>query len=502
MPFSFSTSKISVIGRSNFLPTRNQAQNIIIFTLFFAFCSCVTHLVIGADTLVICIAFTAFSLSLYPVYILGFLDIGAVLIALVGFRYVGFPIFAKLVFNQALDTNLYDPIGSFGITLIGIIGYLLAFQSTTHMPFRRPILTPNNGNKVLTKISILAAIIGTSANAIVAFRVNEDYTGVTIANFFVSFLHLALISAIARVALRTKGRRSIDLWVMIIFAIEIEFAMIFNSRMGIMETFLCWVVTSISFETKIEWKHIIVTVTMVILMVTFITPVFFYLRGFRTDLSWDQRTNSTIQIASQWRDAIDHHMDWKALIERFGWHRSYYGKPSTVFERMSYINDADILKNGTDLNTNVGTKDLLISLKRVLPRFISPDKPSNYGQGAWLLSNIGIPDPGPYPSAPLIGTGYVAFGWKGSFLYPFLLGITWLTILKYISGFSLRRNIWTIYLLIRCHNQFVEGSSDAYLEHILRILPQDFILLCIVSFLSTGRFLKPIKKEYYQAYVK
>ena len=496
MKSSSSITKNVLIEKLSLLSAIGQSQRIILLTVALAGSACIAHLILGASVSVTCIAFLTFLLSFYPIYTLGFLNLGSVLIALVGFRYVGFPLFAKLAFGQALDTNLFDPLGSFGITLIGVIGYFVAFQAIRYIPIGKPLLSPHTGYRFLTRTSLLAAIIGITANIMVAMRINEEYNGIRVANFFVSFLHLALISAVARIVIKSKGRRSIDLWVIILIAIEIEFAMIFNSRMAIMESILCWAVTSISFEAKLRWKHILATVCAIILMVTIITPVFFYFRGFRSDLSWVQRTNYTLKTLLQWDDTIDYHMDWKELTERFGWHRSYYGRPNTVFERMSHINDADILKNGTDTNGNVGIKDLYLSFKRILPRFLSPNKPLNYGHGSWLIQKIGISDPGPYPCAPLIGNGYVVFGWIGSFLYPFFLGIGWLSILKIVAGFNLQNNIWGIYFLLRCHNQFVEGSSDAYLEHIIRNIPQDFFLLYIVSILANGQFIYHSKKKY------
>ena len=42
-------------------------------------------------------------------------------------------------------------------------------------------------------------------------------------------------------------------------------------------------------------------------------------------------------------------------------------------------------------------------------------------------------------------------------------------------------NIWSIYLLLRVHNGFVEGSSGAYVGMMLRSLPQDLALLLLIA---------------------
>ena len=483
--------KHNFFGRLNLKPATHQGQMIVMVVGILAGLMCVFHIVLGVKPIVVFLAGLAVLVSMYPIAIFGFLNIGAVLIALVGFRYVGFPLLAKLAMGQPLDTYLLDPSGSFGVVLLGVLGYLAAFLVASEFSVGRSFLQLSTNHQVLGRISLLSAVVGISANLVVAFRVNEQYYGVTIAEFFVSFLHLALISGIARAIQKSKGRQSVDAWVLVLFIAEIEFSMVLNSRMALMETVLCWIVTIIAFEAKIKWRHFLVTVFSIGMMVIFINPIFLYVRGFRGELSWNQRIEVTFETAANWPDALNYYMTWRDLSDRLGWHRSYYGSNQNVFERMSHINNVDILKCGTDLYGRLGIEDLQQSLERAMPRILAPNKPVDYSLGSWLYTNIGIADPGPYPTAPLIGTGYVAFGWAGAFFYPFILGLAWLIIVKKIAGWNLYKNIWAVYLLLRVHNQFVEGSSDTYMMHVLRILPQDFVLLWIVGVVAKGRFLHP-----------
>jgi hypothetical protein len=70
-----------------------------------------------------------------------------------------------------------------------------------------------------------------------------------------------------------------------------------------------------------------------------------------------------------------------------------------------------------------------------------------------------------------------------------------LLIIKKMAGWELHGNIWVIYILLRVHNQFVEGSSDAYLIYMLRSLPQDFVILWIMGAISSGRILSSWRKR-------
>lgn len=476
-------------------PETRQGRALVKFGGIITAIACAVHLLLGANPVAVLAAGLTVTLTLYPIALCGFLNLGAVLTFLVGFRYVGFPLIAKIAVWQPLDTYLLDAVGSFGVVLLGILGYLAALFMATNLSVGRPFVQVVYNKAILGRISFLAAAVGISANLAVAFRAGEQYSGITVAEFFVSFLHLALISGIARVIQKSEGRQSVDAWVIVLLIAEIAFAMVLNSRMALMETFLCFIATIVAFGAKIKWRHFTLTAFIIGIMVIFVTPVFLYVRVFRDELSWTQRIDATLKTSAKWGNAFGYYMAWRELSDRRGWHLSYYGSYQNVFERMSHINNVDILKCGTDRHGRLGIEDLSLALECAMPRFLALNKPLGYGQGSWLYKNIGISDPGPYPTAPLIGTGYVAFGWAGAFCYPFILGLAWLVIVKKISGWNLKENIWVAYLLLRIHNQFVEGSSNSYVVHILRSLPQDLVLLWLMEVIARGRFLHPWRKK-------
>lgn len=453
------------------------------------------HMIMGAGFASVFFCAAAILLSFLPLAYLGPLNIAAVLIALVGFRYVGFPLFAKLAMGQALDTYLLDPTGAFGVVLVGVLGYGIALLISSRLPLGRPLLAPVSSQAALGRISFLAAAVGITANIAVALRAGETYTGINVAPFFTPFLHLALIAAIARALLASNQRRSVDVWVIVVLIAEIAFVMVGNSRMVLMETLLCFMVTVSAFEYKIRWRQFVLITTFIAVMVVFITPVFLYVRNFREDLSWIRRIEATIDAFSNWPGAFSAFLKHRDLSARHGWYLNYYGRPENTFERMSHVNHVDVLKTGTDIRGKVGSKDIVDGLEGAMPRVLAPEKPRGYSTGYWLYTYIGIHNVGPYSTTALIGNGYAAFGWMGAFFYPGILGLLWLMVVRKISGFDLRANIWAIYLLLRIHNQFVEGSSGAYFVYILRSLPQDFILLWLIKVLGEGRFLSSWPKK-------
>jgi hypothetical protein len=221
----------NLYARSALTPETRQGRLLVEAEAIITGLACVLHLMLGADPVIVLAAGLTVILTIYPLARYGFLDLGAVLIFLVGFRYVGFPLVAKLAFGQALDTYLLDPVGSFGVVLLGVLGYLAAFGGGTTIAVGRPLLQPTARNKVLGRIAFLGAVIGITANLAVAFRAGEQYSGVTIGEVFFPFLHLALISGIARAVQASGTGESIDIWAVMLLIAEFAFAMVRNSRM-------------------------------------------------------------------------------------------------------------------------------------------------------------------------------------------------------------------------------------------------------------------------------
>ena len=458
------------------------------------------HLLLGSNPWVVLMGTTATLLSLLPFAYFGIFNLASVLMALVGFRYVGFPLFVKLTLGQPLDTNLLEPKGSFGLVLLGIIGYLAAFMIATRLSVGRPLLQPTSQKRFVGRISTLAAVIGIVANSTVAWQASRGYTGVTIANFFVSFLYLALISSTARVMLSSNLRKSLNIWGITLLIIGFIFALTRNSRMAIVDTFLCVLVTVLVFGFRIRWMRLIIMSLLVGLLVVYITPVFLYLRGIRSELSGVQRIEATVDIAINRRnDAVEAFQDYEKAIARdtygLGGALLYYGTPQNILDRVSYINVVDIFKARASPDRRVGIEDLRLAVARAMPSILTPNKPQGFGHGNWLYKNIEILNQGSHPTVPLIGAGYLSFGWFGAFLYPLLLATPLLMMIKKISGFNLQNNIWAIYILLRIHNLFVEGASDAYIVLMLRFLPQDLVLIWGIIILGKMKFV-------YQSYRK
>jgi hypothetical protein len=447
------------------------------------------HVVLGADPVVVCLAMLTVAAGIGAALYVGFLNTAALLISLVVFRYIGFPLIGKLLFLQPLDSNLGQPLGSVASILLGVSAFLFGLIPVAKINFKRAVLVPTSDHRQLNRISVLAMAVGCVANLGVALHAGREYTGITMANFFVPFLHLALISAIAAELCKSGRRRSWNFWVLSIVLVEVVFAMVRNSRMSIVEILLCYIVTLSAFQGKIKWRRIGLTGLAAMFLVVAATPVMLYVRAMRSNLTWTQRITATLEAVADWRTALAHFQAIERFQEGHGFYLNYYGSPQNILERVSLINHVDVMKCATDRHGPVGGEDLRIAFARSLPRIVMPDKPVGFSHGGWLncRANIECVE-GSFATVPLIANGYAAFGWAGVMVYPFLFGSAVLLLMRVVSGLDLNGNVWAIYLLIRFQNMFVEGDAAAFFQVIIRDFPQDVVVMIAIAWISCTLF--------------
>jgi hypothetical protein len=450
-----------------------------------AFAACgLLHVAIGADPLISMLAVTTMVFGLAPIVRFGAWNIGAVLIFLVAFRYVGFPLFAKLALVQALDTHLDQPLAAFAAVAAGVFAYFLAFMMVNNIKVGLPLLRPVTTPHLLRRLSFLAFVVGFTANLELALRVNVQTGAWNISNAFLPCLHLALIAAAASALLKSDGHRMLDGWTLTILVVEVAFAFALNVRTPVLESILALVVTDIAFHGRFTRKQISITIAGFLLFIS-ITPVILYIRHAPEKLGWSERITATGAALANWKEAESALFAYQSKVAlSSGFFMRYYDTPTIIFERLSHVNDTDALIAGADRTGKLGFEVIDRAVQYALPRLFVPDKPIDYGEGGWIYSEYeGINRHGNFQTAPLIGVSYASFGWIGVFLLPLFFGSAILLLIKKTVGMNLIGNIWVVYTLITVNNLFVEGGTWSNMAMILRQLPQDTIIMLLFALL-------------------
>lgn len=466
--------------------SQRQVRNAIKIALLVIGVAGSAHVALGSDPIVPAIAILILALSMLPLMRYGVMNITSILIVLIAFRYIGFPLFVKLSLGQPLDTNLEQPVAAYSGVMLGVVGYLGAVILSNRIDTGKPLLKPLTSPYLLRRLSFAAFAVGFVANLITA---QNAYTEISTTHYFTpftSFIHLALITSIVAVLLRTNFRQIMDMWTIIVLLAEVIFAFALNVRTPIMEAFLCVLIILFVYQIKISKRYVIGGVVTIVLLFA-LTPAILYVRSVRSDVSLYERIRLTVDAIVNLQDAqsaLEIAMAAEALSS--GYFMNYYGFPSAVLERFSHVNDVDVLISGADSVGKLGFEVLNQAVDRVIPKSILPNKPNGYAEGDWIYCEFGVKCLyGNYLTASLIGVGYAAFGWLGTIAFPFLLGFPVFLFIKKMVGFSMEGNFWVVFMLVVLNNQIVEGGAATYIATLFRQLP--LLLVVMLMLFSIAR---------------
>jgi len=150
----------------------------------------------------------------------------------------------------------------------------------------------------------------------------------------------------------------------------------------------------------------------------------------------------------------------------------YYGDPTNVMNRFSYVALVDAVYFRAERQTPLGLSALAEVYSRVVPGFLVAKEPKAYGYGDWLSWELGIFQP-PLKTFTNFGLpmeGYAVAGIWGFVMFPALVLVPVLLVLSRISSF---RVPYPSSLLLFAATQWsiVEGTSDVFFVVLTRVLP-------------------------------
>jgi hypothetical protein len=126
----------------------------------------------------------------------------------------------------------------------------------------------------------------------------------------------------------------------------------------------------------------------------------------------------------------------------------------------------------------------MAGIDSALPHFIRPNKMQNsmgdvvtwyYGLRSW--GYVG------YPANGLLADCYAALGWMGVIVVPFVLQLLLLAQLQ-LAGRQVAGNLVGAFLLLLNFHIFGEANIQQYITNIIRGVPQYFVLIIALYYLS------------------
>jgi len=159
---------------------------------------------------------------------------------------------------------------------------------------------------------------------------------------------------------------------------------------------------------------------------------------------------------------------------------NYYGgggRGQMLTGRYSSVQQIDPVIAEVDEQGERGGAVLWPALVRLVPAIVYPEKPAE-GEAYRVLRGLGLigPNAGKYPTLPLAGQVYAAYGWAGVLFVPFGVFTLFLVAFKKI-GWQLQGNVFGIFFF--CDFVIVYGHQGDFGQYLAAVL-RNFPLLTVV----------------------
>lgn len=418
-----------------------------------------------------------------------FYVLGNVLIAL----------YAKTLMGQPLDSYLYAPVDSFLALAVTSSSLLFALLLVRQIGVGRPLFESVSNPRFLAFLSWSCFGLGILFSLLNRWFQNpsgEGFGGIAL------FRDLLLMSVIARTAMlleRSGDRRAFDGRLGLIMAISVFLGLIDNSKAAAALPVASHFATVFFYRRGLPVRTVVAVAIGVMVFVSLVAPMIHGLRALgQQELSLEQRIGFVASNVIELLEAPQEFDRFEQLAaEQFqhGYYYSYFGDGGTgqmLLGRYASVQQVDPVIARVDQEGPRGGAAVWPALARLLPSFIYPEKPE-YTEAFNTLVYYGLVDPsgGKFPTLPLAGQAYAAYGLLGLFTIPFITFFGFLLVLKKL-GWQLYRNIYAIFFF--CSFVLVyanQGDFGQYAGAALRNFPLFAIVFWLIALSYRVRLRRP-----------
>lgn len=445
------------------------------------------QLLFGASALILMLTYATIGFGLAAFVIAGWNSPGAwlILFYLIGNCLVA--VYAKTAFGQSLDSHLYVPALSFLVLLVATICMVFAAILANGLPVGRPMLKPLTDPAQLRWISWACFGLGVLGWIAHQQAMRPDGSGFGGFAFLRDFLLMAVIARTASVISSSDGRRSVDSMLFMILGTGLLVGLLTNSKAAAALPFVSYYATLMFYRYRIRPSLILTPLLLVAVLVYVVGPVIHAWRhsGFqrlplieRVDYTID---NLNIVIKNDFLKTTDQ----QAQVIFGNLYYDYFKSASSqmYLGRFASVQQIDPVVMSASAAERLGYQAILPSVTMHIPRVLYPDK-VDYPPAFDILLKYGWIDPegGKFPTLPIAGQAYAAFGLLGVAMICFGATFTLLLVWKKLSG-GLSRNVFSIFFFC----QFIvvyasQGSLGQYVGAALRYFPVFAVIFWLMMF--------------------
>lgn len=451
----------------------------------------------GASWLVLAALCATMALAIGAFTLGGAYSLGAWVLLFYALGNVGVALVAKTFLGQTLDSHLFVPGRSFLVELLSMGGAVFAFLVVHQLHIGHPLLPREQGPerlRWLSWVSLLLGIVFWFVNYLSQRPGSIGFGGVSI---FRVLLFMAVIARTASLMEGSGDRRQFDVPLFFIIALCVFLGLLTDRKTWTALPVVSYFVTVLFYKGRLPLRHILVLFIGAFLFVFLVAPAIHAWRYLGQEhMPVGRRVSLMVQGTGQLLEgkALGHY----AKLTRSEFRHGYYdyfggqGKYQMILGRFASVQQIDPVIAAIDHRSRLGLSVISHSLEHLVPRILDPGKPE-YVEGYRILLDLGLISrhAGKYPTLPLAGDAYSAFGLAGVLPVAFMTFMALFLVMKAI-GWSLYRNVYAIFFFC----QFVvfqasEGTLSQYAAEVLRTVP----LLLIVFWIARHSYVRPLPSE-------
>ena len=458
----------------------------------------VAQLILGTAFYFAACVLIALLVAIFTCRRIGLDTIGGVLIAAFAVRYLLFSQIIKTAYGQPGDSNLAAPETTIAVLLVGIVSMCLAALVVARMLGDRQLIIFRQAPENLSRVRDISFLIGFGVLVVTRSgdASNTQFGGlVGFAKQLTNLGYFAIMVETYRVLVLTDGRRTLSTYLLVMLAALSIIGIAFNSKTGIIQPYLAYLLASIIYRRTITPRQLVVTVVGVLVFVAFVYPIVHILRAYTERGGITAELGMVVGLLT---DALASPRFFNDLWEMmkstpdnslYAQGLNYLGSRDDLLSRFLLIANTDTIVNAVNVDGPYGPDLIRAGLDTAMPYFVAPNKLQvstgdivtwYYGLRTW--GEVG------YPANGLLADCYAALGWLGVAVIPFIIQIAFLTFVQSAGRHATGNLIGAFFLLINFH-PFCEANIQQFITNILRGTPQ--YMIAIVGMFLIVDFFKP-----------
>lgn len=456
----------------------------------------VVQLALGGSPVTVALCLAAIGPGLLAMAVFGLFHVGSWIALFYTLGNTLMALYSKTLVGQGLDTNLEAPDESFLVLLLSSWILFFALLTANRIRLGQAIFKDSEQPTRLRFMAWGCFIVGAGASVITRVLTNVDDLDSSFggAAIFRELLFMAVILRTAWLLESSGDRRSIDFTGGLFLVVAVVGGLIDNQKTAAALPVVAYFATVMFYRRGISARFILVLGIGAVVFGGVISPIVHTLRFLgQQSMTLSERAEFISDVVSR-VVADPHQLDAMKVIAEQQFEGGYYnyygadGRSQMLLGRYASVQQIDPVISMSNRRGYQGDDALWPALPRLLPRFLNEDK-KPYIEEYYTLVHFGLIDPegGKFPTLPIAGQSYAAYGLLGVVLVPFGAFLLLFLVLKKL-GWSMERNPFAIFFMVQFAIVYAsQGSFAQYVGTALRFWPTLAAVLVILRMLSRVR---------------